>query len=60
MKCIAERNHGFGAAEGRLCCCAAESHFLSKKKRIQNLENILTRLREKAEDIEEYINELKA
>jgi len=45
-----------GAACG---CPGAGARFMSKKMKIRQLESCLNNMREKAQDIEEYIRELK-
>jgi hypothetical protein len=42
------------------CACMAKPEFLSKKKKIEALNRHLSDLEDRADDIREYIKELKA
>jgi uncharacterized protein Yka (UPF0111/DUF47 family) len=42
------------------CACHSKQTFLSKKKRIDMLQQQLKQLEERADDIREFIKELKA
>lgn len=44
---------------GCACCCGGKPRYQSRKKRIESLETELAVLAGKAEDIREYILELK-
>lgn len=62
MCCRTERDHAFGNCgfhHGNFPGCERGSHFLSKKKKIQLLEEHAEGLRERVKDIEDYITELK-
>ena len=62
MCCQTEGQHGYGTFGGRhvsSCGYGMGPHFLSKKKRIELLNQHLDGLRERAKDIEDYIAELK-
>lgn len=45
---------------GKGNCCGCGPQFLSKKKKIEHLNQHLTNLKERVKDIEDYIVELKA
>jgi hypothetical protein len=64
MCCKAERQHAFGncgSQRGHFpgCGMGHGPQFLSKKKKIQLLKEQADELRERAKDIDDYIDELK-
>lgn len=64
MCCQTGRHHAFGNcgfhhSNRHFPGCGPGPHFLSKKKKIQLLEEHAEDLRERAKDIEDYLNELK-
>ena len=62
MCCQTEGHHRcshFGGRRASSCGCGMETHFLSKKKRIELLNQYLDGLRERVKDLEDYIAELK-
>ena len=62
MFCKTERHfalENFGSHHGHHNCCCTGTHFLSKKKKTQMLKDYAAELRERAKDIEDYLNEQK-